>query len=369
MNLFLYRLFFGVFCLTALPAYAAVTISDEMMANLGIHTQAPLMMPGQEQVLPAQVVVPQQSQQSVSLSHAVTLVEWLVNPYQQIEADQPLAKLFSSTLLDAAHALLIARNQARLGQQQWQREQILYQQGLVPKKRLDMAQTERDNAEVTAKMAAQQCLHLGMSNAQIQQMEKTGIPTGEFLLRAKVKGRVVKLDAIQGHSITPGEPVLSYQSGDERWLSFSLNPQDVQPFLTGETFHIVDTPFDAELVGQQPERNTAQKVVFLAKVRNAPDLMPGQWVKLRLNHVQAAVYEVPRSALIHINSQSNVFVLENNRVSPLPVVVLGSTRNGWQVSSAALNPSSAIVVQGGAAIKAILETEPASSEQSGNNAK
>ncbi|MCI4412035.1 MAG: efflux RND transporter periplasmic adaptor subunit [Thiotrichales bacterium] len=368
MNQFLHRLFWLVLCFSSVPVYA-VTLNNETIANLGIHTQAPLSMPGQAQVLPAQVIVPQQSQQNISLSHSVTLVAWLIDPYQRIEAQQPLAKLFSSTLLDAAHSLLIARNQAKLAQQQWQREQTLYQQGLVPKKRLDMAQTERDNAEVTAKMAAQQCLHLGMSEAQIQQMEKTGIPTGEFLLRAKVKGRVVKLDAIQGHSITPGEPLLSYQSGDERWLSFSLTPQEVQPFSTGETFHIVDTTYEAELVGQQPERNTAQKVVFLAKVRNAPELMPGQWVKLSLNHVQASVYEVPRSALIHINNQPTLFVIENNQVVSLPVVVLGATRGGWQVSSRLLNVDSAVVVQGGAAIKAMLESEPAALGQDGNNAK
>lgn len=333
----------------------ALTIDIATQSKLGIRSQVPQPLPAASQYMPAQVFVPQQNQQQVSLSHAVTLLAWRVEPYQMIQTDQPLAQLFSNTLLEASHAWLIARNKEQLIGQQFKREKSLFEQGLTPKKRLDMAQSEHEQAQFTTHMAAQQCLHLGLSEKALLEMAKQGAATGEFTLLAKDSGRIVKLHATQGRSITSGEALLSYQSGDARWLEFSLSALDAHKLSAGDTFSIQDSTYTATLIGQQPERNTSQKVMFLAKINHAPDLMPGQWVSLQLNQVVGKTFEVPRQAITHLDNKPYLFVLNGNEIHKIAVEVLGSTRSGWQVRSDVLADTDKIIVQGGAAVKALFD--------------
>lgn len=348
---------FGLFCasLMQLSFAAPVTIDNLTQSKLGIQSQIPLPLPVASQQYPAQVILPQQSQQNISLSHTVTLINWRIEPYQTIQTGQPLAQLFSSSLLEASHTWLIARNKEQLVNQQLKRERTLFDQGLIPQKRLDIAQSEADQAQLTSRMAAQQCLHLGLSDNDLQKMMKQGTPTGEFTLLAKTSGRVLKLEATQGHSISPGEPVLSYQSGDTRWLEFALPAADALSLSAGDSFTIKDTPYRATLVGQQPERNTAQKVMFLAKIEQAADLMPGQWVSLQLNRPSDYSFEVPRQAVVHLNNQASLFVLHGETIETMPIELIGSTRSGWQVRAPNLKRTDKIVVQGTAAVKAMFE--------------
>jgi biotin carboxyl carrier protein len=343
--------------MTAASAGYAVTLDAATQNKLGIQAQHPMSLPVASQQYPAQVILPPQNQQSVSLSHSVTLLNWLIEPYQQIKSGQPLAHLFSSSLLEASYNWLIAHNKEQLMNQQFKREQSLFEQGLIPKKRLDIARSEAEQAQLTTRMSAQQCLYLGMSQAELVRMGQQSTPTGEFTLVAKVTGRVVKLEARQGHSINPGEPLLSYQSGDDRWIEFALPASDALQLSSGDSLTLKDTPYHATLVGQQPERNTAQKVMFLAKIDSAPNLMPGQWVSLQLNSPSLQTFEVPRQAVVHIANQASLFVLRDQSISTINVELLGSTRNGWQIRAPELTPDELIVVQGTAAVKALLETD------------
>ncbi len=357
MRLFIpLRWFFCSLTLLSSPAFA-VTLTPATQSKLGIQSQHPLPLQRVTQAYPAQIILPQQSQQNISLSHIVTLLDWQVEPYQYIVQGQPLARLFSSSLLESSHAWLIDRNKEKLINQQLIRERSLFEQGLIPKKRLDIAQSETDQAQLTTQMAAQQCLHLGLTNQDLVAMMKHGMPTGEFTLLAKVSGRILKLETTQGHSINPGEPLLSYQSGDTRWLEFALPATEALTLSAGDTFSIKDSDYHAVLVGQQPERNTAQKVMFLAKIDKAPMLMPGQWVSLQLNSIGLKNFEVPRQAVIHINNKASLFVLKENEINTIEIEVLGSTRTGWQVRAPNLSTQDAIIVQGTAAVKALLEGE------------
>lgn len=346
-----------LFNLSMAASANALTLDRATQEKLGIQSQIPLPLPIASQQYPAQVVLPQQSQQNISLSHTVTLLNWRIEPYQAIQSGQALAQLFSSTLLEASHTWLIARNREQLVDQQLKREASLFEQGLIPKKRFDVAQSEAQQAQLTTRMAAQQCLHLGLTEKELKNMIAQGTPIGEFTLLAKVSGRVLKLEATQGHSISPGEPLLSYQSGDTRWLEFALPASEALKISAGDKLTIKDSAYSATLVGQQPERNTAQKVMFLAKVEQATDLMPGQWVSLQLNSPSLKTFEIPRQALIHINHQACLFVVHHDQIDTIPVELLGSTRSGWQVRASTLNESDQVIVQGTAAVKALLDGE------------
>jgi hypothetical protein len=48
-------------------------------------------------------------------------------------------------------------------------------------------------------------------------------------------------------------------------------------------------------------------------------------------------------------------VLKGNEIDKIAVELLGSTRSGWQVRAEKLSDSDKIIVQGGVAVKALLD--------------
>ena len=121
---------------------AKFAVSEKQMQALGIQTaalqdQADSVRPN----FPAQVVVPPDREQVVSSPVAGLIAQILVQPNELVRRGAPLLRIASPELGQLQLELLQAAARATLARQAAQREQALFDEGIIPQRRIQESQS------------------------------------------------------------------------------------------------------------------------------------------------------------------------------------------------------------------------------------
>lgn len=133
---------------------AKFAVANAQIQALGITT-APLQ-PQADSVrasFPAQVVVPPHAEQVISSPVAGLVSQLLVRQNQVVRKGAPLARIVSPELGQLQLQLLQASARATLARQAAQREQQLFDEGIIPLRRVQEAQAGLKEGEAALKQA------------------------------------------------------------------------------------------------------------------------------------------------------------------------------------------------------------------------
>jgi len=329
-------------------------VADEQIAALGIQTVA--LQKNADTVratFPAQVTAPPDAEQIVSSAVPGLVTQLLVQQYQQVPADAPLLRIASPELGQLQLQLLQTSARATLARQTAQREKQLFDEGIIPRSRVEAAQTALKEAEAALTQAKAALRLSGMSPAAIDEVARSGKLQDSVTLNAAQAGIITDIAAKPGQRVDAMTALMNLVRTDSLWLDIQIPSAESRNWAAGTLVRIVGRDVEAEILGASPTISaTSQTVVLRAAVKADHDeLRLGELVTVQLPVADSAdSWDVPLAAVAHNGRQAYVFVRADGGFDARAVTIVASTGQ-WVRVKGALAAGERIAASGVVALK------------------
>ena len=307
---------------------AKFTVPDSQIQALGIQT-APLQSQTDsvKASFPAQVVVPATAEQVVSSPVAGLVAQLLVQQYQTVRPGSPLMRIASPELGQLQLQLLQAGARATLARQAAQREQQLFDEGIIPQRRVQESQAALKEAEAALAQAKAALRLSGLAAATIERIAASGKPQDSLTLAAAQAGIVTEIAVKPGQRVEPATALLHVAQTDALWLDIQLPVSESANWPAGTKAEVPGRGITARIVSASPTVSSgSQTVVLRAAVEGkAGQLRPGEWVTVELPAGPVlGGWDVPLSAVAHDGNRAYVFVRTPDGFEARPVKIMAS---------------------------------------------
>lgn len=170
---------------------------------------------------------------------------------------------------------------------------------------------------------------LGMPDASIEQLARTGKVSPTLTVTAPIGGAVQTLDVRQGMTVTNGQTLIQIAAISPVWLTLSLPQAQAAQVKPGQLAQVELAAFPGErfkgrvsaiLPAAQADSRTVQARLELAN----PDgrLRPGMFATAHLQTASSEVLSVPTEAVIRTGKRAIVMVAgEGGRFQPVEVAL------------------------------------------------
>ncbi len=194
-----------------------------------------------------------------------------------------------------------------------------------------------------------------VSDAQIAELEKTGVPSKAMTISSPFDGLVVMKNAFAGMQVQAGMQVYRLADLSRVWIMVTLYEHQL-PYLRPEQEATVSLPYipgqtwKGKVAYIYPYLNTELRQVKARLEFDNPEmnLMPGMYANVELHSTFAEhVTLAPREAVVDTGLRQMAFVsLGEGRFEPRQVQVGGEAQGGQVVILDGLKPGEMVVVSG-----------------------
>lgn len=307
----------AAFCVFTSIAHAAdrpakFAVPDGQIQALGITT-APLQSQSDSvrASFPAQVVVPPDAEQVISSPVAGLVSQLLVQQNQVVRSGAPLVRIASPEFGQLQLQLLQANLRATLARQTAQREQQLFDEGIIPQRRVQEAQAALREAEAVLGQAKAALRLTGMSGETIDGIAASGNPQNSMTLTAMQAGVVTQIAVKPGQRVDSSSPLLHVVQTDTLWLDIQVPVAESASWQPGARLKVQGRDIAARILSISPGVSSGSQTVALraAIEGKAGQLRPGEFLTVELPAATAVHgWELPLSAVAHDGNQAYVFV-------------------------------------------------------------
>lgn len=245
---------------------------------------------------------------------------------QPVKQGEPLFQLYSPELFAAEQDYLVARSsKAMMGS-------ALRGDGLVRA------------AETKLRL-------LGLTAAQIKQIDERDAPIEKLQFAAPASGAVIEKNVVEGDAVSAGQRLFRIAALDQVWVEADLFEADLARVKTGMPAHVA-LASGAELDGKvtfiypylDPQTRTGR--VRIALPNHGLELKPDMYATVTFALTLDARLSVPRSAIVYAGPRRVVFVeLGGGKIEPRDVV-LGAEAGDRVEITAGLGEGDVVVTSG-----------------------
>lgn len=323
----------AMMCLLASTADAAdrpakFTVPNSQIQALGIQI-APLQNLASSVTanFPAQVVVPPNAEQVVSSPVSGMVAQLLVQQNQFVRSGAPLARIASPELGQLQLQLLQATTRTTLARQAAQREQALFDEGIIPQRRVQETQATLKEGEAALNQAKAALRLSGMPIATIERIAASGKPQDSITLTATQAGIVTEITVKPGQRVDSATALLHVTQTDSLWLDIQVPVSGNANWPAGSKVKVAGRDITARILSTSPTASSSsQTVVLRAAIEGKTgQIRPGELVTVELP--TAAIqgsWDVPLSAVVHDGDQAYVFVRTPDGFEARPVKAVAS---------------------------------------------
>lgn len=332
----------------------SVKINAKQMQALGIQVAA--LQRQTDTVLaafPAQVVVPPEREQIISSPVAGLVLQVLVQPNQAVRAGAPLLRLAGPDWGALQLQLLQAATRGTLARQVAQREQSLFDEGIIPQRRVQEAQAALQESAAALSQARAALRFSGMPEAAINRVLSSGKLEDSLVLHAAQAGVVTSIAVKPGQRVEAASALLHLAQTAKLWLEIQIPAAEAASWQPGSKFKLQGRDIAARVVSTSPVVAAGSQTLALRAVieSSAHGLRPGEIVAVELPAAgSAGGWSAPLAALAHEGKQAYVFVRTADGFEARAVTVLASAGQRVRVQGA-LNEGEQIAVSGTVALK------------------
>jgi cobalt-zinc-cadmium efflux system membrane fusion protein len=300
------------------PAAEEIVILPAEIGNLGIETDLPAMTQEATAIKStATVVVPPMGDAIVSVSQAGLLARLNVAIGEEVVRGQVLATLQSPEFIALQSEFLHALNTNLLAQNEHDRDQQLFEEGIISGRRLQETQTRARIAAAGLNEHRQLLQISGLSSAEIHALESRQELQQQLEIRAPFDGVILERLATAGERLDAMSPVYRLADLTELWLEIKVPQELLSAVHPGMKVAVVDSPVPypavVTTVGKLIDSVT-QAVIVRATINSEQHgLSPGQFVAVQIiagNNGPSAglLWNVPVSAVTKRGDSFFVFV-------------------------------------------------------------
>ena len=323
----------AVLCAFTSPAQAADRPARFVVPNVQIEALGITTVPLQSQAgsvrasFPAQVVIPPNAEQVISSPVAGLVSQLLVQQNQVVRSGAPLVRIASPEFGQLQLQLLQASSRATLAQQAAQREQQLFDEGIIPQRRVQEAQAGLKEAEAALKQAKAALRLTGMSSETIAEIAASGNPQDSMTLVSTQAGIVTEIKVKAGQRVDSASPLLHVVQTDELWLEIQVPVAESASWQPGTRLKVQGRDIVARILSASPTVSAGSQTVVLRAVIKGKtgQVRPGEFLTVELPVLATAgCWDLPLSAVAHDGNQAYVFVRTADGFEARPVTVAAS---------------------------------------------
>lgn len=318
-----------VFACSAYARPAKFAVPKAQIQALGIRT-APLEISSQavNANFPAHVVIPPNAEQVVSSPLAAMVAEVLVQQNQMVGAGKPLLRIVSPELGQLQLQMLQAHARLTLARQAAQREQKLFDEGIVAQRRVQESQAALQEADATFAQAKSALRLIGMPVTAINRIAASGTPQDSITLFAPRTGIVTEIAVKPGQRVDAAAALLHVVQLDTLWLDIQVPVSESVYWKQGAAVKVQGKDIQGRIVSTGPEVSPSTQTVSLRAViqTKSDQLRAGELVTVELPLPTASQgWEVPLSAVAYDGNQAYLFVRTADGFEARPVKVLAGS--------------------------------------------
>lgn len=343
--------------LWAMTPLHAATLTLTQQQSLGIHTAPPI----QDDVSSAQAVIAQVKLAPNALMHlakpyALQVRQLHVKVGDFVQQNMPLAVIYIPELQQLEHQFHNSLTTLKLATQKNQRDAQLYRDGIIAKKQYEASHTEYLQAQENKVALLTQLSRMGLSASEMALLEDPSNQhlEGEIVLRAPIDGRIQDVKVTQGDSLSANQTLISLLAHNQLMVDIPLNLTQAANLSVGQTL-MTSEHIPLHITTIQNNLSLAQKVTVSASIANESHYKPGQriYVQLTTSEDMQSLWRLPRQAIIYLDNQPHIFVVNQGELQAQGVTLIRATREGWVIANNQLSATSAVVVSGTAAAKSV----------------
>lgn len=302
---------------------------------------------------PAEVSIPVSQERVISAPQAGLVDQLFVAAGQLVKKGQPLAHISSQELVGMQRDYLQALTQKKLADQSLARDEELFQDGIIAKRRY--LETQSQHEEVAANLAQrQQALRLaGMGDGAIGKLNKPSSMSGGMTLSATMDGQVLEQMVAVGQRVDMATPLYRVARLTPLWLEIHAPLEGLPNLILGMPVGVANTAIRGKLIAIVRSVNKADQTLLLrAEVQQgAEKLSPGQLVEAEILLADNGnTKRVPKSALVRRGKDTWVFVQSKQGFLPTQVSVI-SEQGQEAIVEGPLANNANIAVTGTTALK------------------
>lgn len=228
---------------------------------------------------------------------------------QYVNKGQPLATLWVPELIGMQRDIEQNRAKLKLNQQEYQREQSLFRQGVT-------AQRDVQAAEYNSKLAQ---IELNASIAQLNGYQSSlSAANGRVVLRAPASGTISQRSISLGQMVSTSMPLYSISALESSWVEFAVPVSQADRIQAGMSVQIEAQGQRAVTgrvlqISSQADPQTRQLLVRAQVNEAAVWFKPNIWVDVTVGgESQVINLAVPANAIQSLNGQTVVFIAKNS---------------------------------------------------------
>ena len=300
--------------------------------------------------LPARVISSPQQQAAVVATHGGLLERWDVVPGTLVEAGALLGRLRSPAVLTLQQEWLGARAEQVLRSEALQRDRQLFDDGVIARTRLQVAEREAQAAAAALQATTAQLQSAGFDAAALTALASTQADLGYLRILAPHAGTVAHLEALPGTAVATGERLVAI-TGSSLWVEAEIPARLAGSLAVGQSLQVDGSTVALQLRQRDQAIDTDRQTIGILAEFTAPaDLLPGQLVTLRLPAGSGGVL-VPADAVVRNGADTLVFVRHADGVEARTLQL--RVHGGDYLTDGGVSAGEEVVVRGAALLKGI----------------
>jgi len=202
--------------------------------------------------------------------------------------------------------------------------------------------------------AARQRLHLlGLSDAQVASIEKSGVPAESITISSPASGFVIEKDVVEGASIEPGMRLFRIAALNRVWVEADIYEADLGHVRVGQSVtvtldYLPGKKYEAKIAYVYPYLEAKNRTgrVRVELSNKELELRPGMYANIELEGDARPKLQVPASAVVYTGPRRLVFRdLGQGRFVPQEVRI-GAQADGMYEVVAGLQAGDSVATSG-----------------------
>jgi len=317
----------------------------------------------------AVVTVPTGREVAVTAPYPGQMVRISAGVGDAVKAGAPLGQFVSPSAGDARRLQQEAAIESRLSQSILDREQALFEDGLIPAARVQAAQAKVEAAQAVVRAREAEVNASGMQFESGGSRKRGEIPNGAMtgnatgyatgLLRAPIAGVVTEVFTPIGQRVDAGAVLFRLVDVSQLQLDIQLAPEKAALLKVGDAVTAPQRQASAIVTGVSQAVDSSQLARVRARIQSHGNLQLGELLSVQVHpsvRKGGAGWKVPSRCLTQWQGKPVLFVATSSGFSVQSVEVL-SSNDDTSVVAGPLSADSKVALSGIASLRALLQSE------------
>lgn len=342
----------------ASTAAQEIKLSAEQKQNAGINLGEIIQHEMGEEVKCAGLVdVPPVSIASVSLpiaGYVRSTFELL--PGKKVSKGQVLATINSLDYIQMQQEYLQAVSALGLSNVEKSRQQVLSNEEVGSKKKLQQAEVDQVNLQTQVKALS---LKLEVIGCDMKALAK-GNMNAVLAVKSPIDGYIDEQYLAIGKYVTPADILVKIVGTVDKHVEIKVFERDLSKLKLGQTILVESEGISAKakifLIGQQVNLETRTTSVHghFEKIADEKLFTVGQFISAKITVGSKSVSAVPQAALARVGKAGFIYIESPaGTMKQIPVEILSSTKDLVGIKPLVNLPSGKLVISGASALEAI----------------